>query len=51
MTDLICVLLTKSFDTTDMSKQTVLMREEEIDSLSYPALQRRCKELGLPARG
>ncbi|KAL0032383.1 hypothetical protein WJX79_008531 [Trebouxia sp. C0005] len=27
------------------------MREEEIDSLSYPALQRRCKELGLPARG
>ncbi|DBB14001.1 TPA: hypothetical protein ACH3X3_000974 [Trebouxia sp. C0006] len=34
-----------------MSKQTVLMREEEIDSLSYPALQRKCKELGLPAGG
>ncbi|KAL0034289.1 hypothetical protein WJX77_007417 [Trebouxia sp. C0004] len=35
----------------NMSKQSVFMREEEIGSLSYRALQRRCKELGLPAMG
>lgn len=34
-----------------MSKQIVSMREQEIDSLSHAALQRRCKELKLPAGG